>query len=221
MMQARAISLCAVLGCGAMLFASGCGRMRVTDTPRTATEQLLVAAAVEQAASQLDFEFLEGRKVFLDDSLVDRVDRTFVIGAVRAAARQSGVILVDGRNDAHYVLELRAGAVGVDRNEYILGIPASEVPTLGGSAGVPEIATYKSITQAGGCSLAFVAYARDDGRFFYASGPVYGFSDHRSRWLMGAGPSIRDNIAPPRTPANTAGMWNQPTSPGEKAGKPE
>lgn len=220
-MSMRTIGTYAVLWCGAMMLASGCGTTRVTDTPRTATEQLLVSAAVEQAASQLDFEFLEDRKVFLDDSLVERVDKTFVIGAVRAAARQAGVILVDQRNDAHYVLELRAGAVGVDRNEYLLGIPSAQIPTLSGPVGVPEIATYKSITQTGGCSMAFVAYSRDDGRFFYSSGPVYGFSDHRSRWFMGAGPGTRDNIAPPRKPANTAGTRRQPASPDERAAKPE
>lgn len=179
---------------------TGCGTMRVTDTPRTATEQLLVATAVENAVAQLDFEFLEDRTVFLDDSRVDRLDKTFVVAEVRAAAREAGVILLDDRDQAHYVMELRAGAVGVDRRDYLFGLPAAQVPTLAGSLATPEVAFYKSISQTGACHVGFVAYSRADGRYLYSSGPAYGFSDHRGRWIFGAGPGVRTDVVPPDAP---------------------
>ncbi len=184
----------------AAAFAGGCGKMRVTDPPRTGTEQLLIATAVEDAVAQLDFGFLEDRTVFIDDSMVDRLDKTFVVAEVRAAARQAGVILADQPEQAHYIMELRAGAVGVDRREYLFGIPEADVPTLIGSLGTPEVAFYRSISQTGACQIGFVAYAREDGRFLYSAGPVYGFSDHRGEWVFGAGPGIQTDIRPPRLP---------------------
>jgi hypothetical protein len=211
--------MCALLA-AALTLAGGCGSRRTTNTPRTGVEQLLVAAAVEQAVSQLDFAFLEDRRVYVDDSLVDRADKTFVVAEVRAAARESGVRVVDEREKATYVMELRAGAVGTDQTEYILGLPASTVPSVAGSVPVPEAALFKSIKQMGACHVAFVAYSQEDGRLFYSSGPAYGFSDHRSRWVFGAGPSVADNIAPPQSEENTAAARGEPVSPLEQSEEP-
>ena len=202
----------------------GCGTRRISDTPRTGTEQLLVAAAVDQAVSQLDFAFLADRKVYLDDSRVFPLpagggeatftsevlgilsDRSFMIAGVRAAAMRAGVILVSRPEQAQYVMELRAGAVGTDRNDYILGVPAGQIPWPGMSLTTPEVPVYKSIVQTGVCRVAFVAYSQADGRFFHASGPAYGFSDHKSRWILGAGPGTKNNTTPARSPTNTSSV---------------
>ena len=45
---------------------AGCGTTRVTNTQRTATEQLLISNAVDQSVSQLDFRVLAGKPVFFD-----------------------------------------------------------------------------------------------------------------------------------------------------------
>ncbi len=226
----------------AATLAGGCGMRRITDTPRTATEQLLVAAAVSQAVSQLDFAFLADRRVYIDDALVyprpgrdvgaDQAplssealgiltDRSYIIAEVRAAALRAGVILVRRPDDAQYILELRAGAVGTNRNDYVLGIPAGQIPWVGAPIATPEVPVYKSIAQAGVCRVAFVAYAQADGRLFHASGPAFGFSDHKSRWILGAGPGTQENIAPAKTPANTASVKRTPEAPAEQAVQPE
>ncbi|MFW6154525.1 MAG: DUF6655 family protein [Planctomycetota bacterium] len=242
-MIGRSPGPCALVAAAAVVaLLGGCGMRRITDTPRTATEQLLVAAAVSQAVGQLDFAFLADRKVYLDDSrvfprpgpaagggrapLTGEVlgilsDRSFIIAEVRAAAMRSGVVLVNRPEAAQYILELRAGAVGTDRNDYILGVPAGQIPWPGAPVTTPEVPVYKSIVQAGACRVAFIAYAQADGRFFHASGPAYGFSDHKSRWILGAGPGTQDNIAPPREPVNTASVKRGPASPDETADRPE
>lgn len=190
----------------AALTATGCGTRRFTDTPRTASEQLLIAAAVDQATRQLEFSPIAERKVFLDDQFVDRVDKTFVVAAVRARAMTEGVLLVDKLEEASYVMELRSGAVGVDRNDFVLGIPESAMPTPGGSISLPEAAAYKSVRQSGATRVSFVVYRRDDRRLLYASGPAYGFSRQNSQWFFGAGPVINDNVAPEQTDKNTANV---------------
>ena len=207
------LSLAALL---ALPVVTGCGSRRTTDTPRTASEQLLVAAAVDQAADQLDFTPLEERRVFIDDRLMDRVDKTYVQATVRDRAFRNGALVVDTPDEADYILELRSGAVGVDRDEYVLGIPTSEVPTPGGSVLLPEVALYKSIQQAGATRLSFVVYRRDDRRMFYTSGPAFGFSNQKSWWLFGAGPVVNQNIQPEPSASNTSSAPDalvQPMSP--------
>jgi hypothetical protein len=183
---------------------SGCGGRRVTDTPRTASEQLLVSAAVDRAASQLDFSLLAGRKIFIDANLVNRVDKEFVVSSVRFWAFQRGCIVEQTIGDCQYVVELGAGSVGLDRNDYLLGIPATQLPGTFGGASLPEAAIYKSVRQMGICRLSFTVYRRDNSEFVYSSGPMYGYSDQKSWWLFGAGPSITDNVRPERNGQNTS-----------------
>ena len=180
----------------AVSLTAGCGTRRFTDTPRTASEQLLVSASVDQAVSQLDFYPVEDRKVYIDDRLVERVDKTYVTATVRALAWRNGCIVVDNAEEADYVAELRCGSVGLDKNEYILGIPAASLPSQIGTVPVPEAAVFKSTNQSGATRISMTVYRRDDRRFLYASGPFYGFSDQTSWWLLGAGPNVSDNVKP-------------------------
>lgn len=189
----------------AIVLLTGCGGRRITDTPRTASEQLLVSAAVDRACTQLDFSYLAGRRIFIDASpLLNRTDKEFVIASVRFWAWQRGCVVVPTMGDCQYVVELNAGSVGLDRNDYLLGIPATQLPGTFGGATLPEAAIYKSVRQVGICRLGFTVYRRDNWEFVYSSGPVYGYSDQKSWWLFGAGPSITDNVRPERTGQNTA-----------------
>ncbi len=182
----------------------GCGTRRTTDTPRTASEQLLVSAAVDQAVGQLNYQPLEDRKVFVDSELLDRVDKTFVVAAIRARCFDAGAQVVSDVEQADYILEIRSGAVGVDRTEYIFGIPAGEIPSPFGAMPIPEAALFKSIRQRGATRVSFVVFRRDDRRLLYASGPAFGFSNQRNWWLFGGGPVVKDNIKPPPSEQNTA-----------------
>jgi hypothetical protein len=198
----RRTALPLVLTCLAVL--SGCGTRRFTDTPRTASEQLLVSAAVDQACAQLNFDPLSGKKVFVDDRFVDRVDKTFLVATIRMRGMEKGVLFVEKAEEASHVLELRSGAVGVDRDEYVLGIPESAIPSPGGAVTLPEAAAFKSVNQHGATRVSFAVYQRENRQFVYASGPAYGFSKQNSRWFFGAGPVIQDNVAPEKTGRNTA-----------------
>ncbi len=220
-MNRTGMAATAMLLIAATMVFGGCGTRRITDSPRTGSEQLIVSAAVDAAVRQLDFAFIEDRKVFVDDTYVERLDKSFVVSAIRQRAWQEGVIVVADREEADYILELQSGAVGVDRNEFVLGLPETEVPTPGGAAAIPEAALYKSIRQTGACRLSFVVYRRDTREMFYASGPAYGFSDERSWWVFGAGPGIETNASPARTPDNTATPRSGPASPEESAERPE
>src|SRR5262245_36346895 len=94
-------------------FAAGCGTTRVTDTLRTATEQLLISKAVDEAVATLDFRPLAGKPVFFDSTFLDgTVDQRYLVSSIRQHLLSSGALLQEERAKATYVVEARAGAVG-------------------------------------------------------------------------------------------------------------
>ena len=66
------------------LLVCGCGTTRLSDTQRTATEQLLLSDAIDRAVDHLDFHFLDGKKVYLDASaLKPETDAVYLASSLR------------------------------------------------------------------------------------------------------------------------------------------
>lgn len=214
-----------------LLLAAGCSTVRVTDPPRTATEQFLISGAATQAIAQLSAEALRDRKVFVDPTYLVSTDQAFVLGEVRSRLLQSGVRLVNTRPDAQVILEVRSGGIGIDRYESLLGVPALVLPSQaataagGGAAAAasniitPELAILKNTKQYGFASVAFVAYWADTGDLLASSGPYVGRTRRKDFWFFGFGPRTVGDIPPadrselpgegaggggPSTPAATA-----------------
>ncbi|MEX0586184.1 MAG: DUF6655 family protein, partial [Pirellulales bacterium] len=121
----------------ALCLTVGCGSTRWSDSKRTATEQMLVSDAIERAVMRIDMQPLAGRSVFLDTTVLDDVsDDKYLTSALRHKLLASGCGLASDRDKAELVLEARAGAVGTDKNEPLLGIPATSV-TVGGNGMSP------------------------------------------------------------------------------------
>ena len=111
----------------ALLALVGCGTTRSTDSMRTATEQLLISDAIDRAVQTVDFKPLAGQTVYLDDSRLEEVvDRDYLVSTLRQHLLASGCTLKDVRDEADFIVEARAGAVGTDRNDLLFGIPADE-----------------------------------------------------------------------------------------------
>lgn len=192
----RRLGLALVLG-----LALGCGTTRMTDTQRTATEQLLISNAVDQAVSQLDFRVLAGKQVYFDPQYLDgSVDRGYVISSLRQHLLACGCILQEDRGKATYVVEARAGGIGTDRHSLLLGIPQMTMPTfvpgLALPAQVPEIPFAKKTEQNGIAKLAVFAYNRLTGHPVWQSGVVESISTAKDLWLLGAGPFEKGTIRP-------------------------
>ena len=187
--------LCAVL----VAVASGCGTTRWSDSKRTATEQLLISDAVERAVMQIDMRPLAGQTVFLDTTILDDVtDGKYLASALRHQLLASGCRLAATQDTAEIVVEARAGAVGTDRNELLLGIPATSVEVAGNGTSIPEMAIFKRTDQRGVAEVNLFAYDRASGRAVWQSGLARIDSNTRDRWLMGSGPfqdgDIHDRI---------------------------
>ena len=205
----RLRNLCGVLGLLAVFFAGqGCATIRVTDPPRTATELFLLSTAAMEAIGQLSPDPLRDRLVWVDtqylsDARETSVELSFLVGELRARLLQSGVRLVEKRDQAEIVLEVRSGGVGVDRLEFLLGLPAAYFPGIAGAAGpggvpitTPELALLKTTRQNGFASVAFVAYVAKTGELIAASGPFVGRTNREDFWILGTGPRTVGDIPP-------------------------
>lgn len=177
----------------------GCGTSKWTDTSRTATEQLLISDAMDRAVSRLDFRALAGKKVYLDNTAVKKAtDSDYLTSSIRQHMLASGCLLKDGKTDADYIVELRAGAVGTDHHDVLYGVPAVNVPTVLPIAGVPnaipEIPLAKKTDQRAVVKIAVFAYNRETGRPIWQSGIVPAESQAKDLWFFGAGPFQRGTI---------------------------
>lgn len=179
--------------------AAGCGTTKWTDTRRTATEQLLISDAVDRAVQEINFRDLRSKDVYLDDSfLTGIVDQDYLVSSLRQHLLASGCILKTKREDAAYVVEARAGAVGTDRHDLLFGVPATTIPTFVSIPGmpttIPEIPLVKRTDQMGVAKLAVFAYHRESGLPVWQSGLASKTSEAKDFWVLGAGPFQKGTI---------------------------
>lgn len=215
---AAALPVLLLLLCG-----PGCATIRVTDPPRTATEQFLMSQAVTRALQQLNVDALRDRKVWIETGYLTGAEQVIVNGEVRQRIFTSpeqafaagelrerlllaGARMVQDKKLADVIVEVRSGGIGIDRLENLIGIPAIALASglAGGATSVPfstpEIAFYKNTRQRGFASIAFVAYRADTGEYVTSSGPYIGRTLRDDFWLFGAGPRTVGNIPTTETP---------------------
>jgi hypothetical protein len=183
----------------------GCATQRVTDPPRTATEQFLLSEAAVEAVAPLNFDVLHGRLVFVDDRYFASPEGAFVLSELRARLLLSGARMATDVRDAEIILEVRSGGVGIDRYDSLIGIPAIGIPggATGAATGVatttivtPEVAIMKEIRQISFASIAYVAYWANTGEVVASSGPSVGRAWRSDWWLFGFGPRTIGTIPP-------------------------
>jgi len=190
----------ALIACAAMLCTSaGCGTTRTSNTLRTATEQLLISDAIDRAVQEINFSPLAGKEVFFDERhLYDVVDDAYLISTLRQHLLASGCILKDDREQATFIVEPRAGAIGTDNHDLLFGVPQTNIPQFTLLAAlppaIPEIPIAKRRNQRGVAKIAVFAYHRESGEPAWQSGLVSSESTSNDIWILGAGPFKRGTI---------------------------
>ncbi|HEX3870219.1 MAG TPA: DUF6655 family protein [Pirellulales bacterium] len=183
---------------GLVILLAGCGTTRMSDTMRTGTEQLLISNAVDRAINEMDFSILNGKDLFLDTQYMKgAVDEGYIISSLRQQLLASGCIMKKTREEATYIVEARAGAVGTDRHDVLLGIPAVNLPGTGMPgmpSQIPEIPFAKSTQQKGVTKLAVFVYDQHLGIPTWQSGAITVAATSRDTWLLGTGPFQRGTI---------------------------
>ena len=172
----------------------------MTDTSRTATEQLLLSDSMERAVQQIHFSPLAGKSVYLDETYLSGVvDRSYLVSTLRQHMLASGCVLANTRDAADYVVEARSGAVGTNNHKLLFGIPAVNMPSflpvpIGVPTSIPEVPIVKRTDRRGVTKLAVFAYHRETGAPVWQSGVAKGHSTAQDIWVLGAGPFQRGTI---------------------------
>jgi hypothetical protein len=169
----------------------------VTNSQRTATEQLLVSSAIDQSVSQLDFRVLANKPVYFDAQYLGaNPDQGYVVSSLRQQLLASGCLLVENRNQATYVVEARSGGIGTDQYQLLFGVPQMNVPSVlpGQPSLIPEIPFAKKTDQKGIAKILVFAYNRRTGRPVWQSGMVRSDSTSKDTWVLGAGPFRRGTL---------------------------
>lgn len=165
------------LALAAAFLLAGCTTERRSAPSRTATEQLLISAAADRAAQNLSLEIPAGTPVFVDATYFEGTDSKYAVAAIRDRLLRRGARLVEKRGEADMVVELRSGALSIDENALIVGIPKMDVPIpLAGSLGLPEIAIFKRDRREGVAKFAATGYDAKTGALISSSASDFGFS---------------------------------------------
>jgi hypothetical protein len=181
------------------VFFSGCGTTKWSDTSRTATEQLLISSAIDHAVHQVDFSPLCNCKCFIKtDAISQATDHDYMAMTIRQQAAAAGAILSAKEDEADFIVEVRSGGVGTDRDEFLVGVPALNMPAIPGTmwsgAVVPEIPFIKRTRQKGVAKVALFAYNRHTGKPVWSSGNHCGDSIAKNIWFGGLGPITKGTL---------------------------
>ena len=171
---------------------TGCGTSKLTNTTRTATEQLLISDAMDRAVSQANFSVLRGKHIFINASPVEKVtDAPYLQSLVRQHALSCGCILEAKEEDAEIIVELRAGTSGTDQNDTLFGLSEMTIPGIAGyssAISIPEVAIAKRTIQRATVKIGIFAYTRETHMPIWQSGNLQAESKAKNRWLLGMGP---------------------------------
>ena len=136
-------------------------------------EQLLLSTADDTTVRKLDIAPLSGKKVFVEDKYFESYDKGYAVSSIREYLSCGGCRLMNTRDEADTIVEIRSGAVGTDSRSSLFGLPAMKLPVpLSGTAETPELAVYKSERWRSIAKLALFAYDKASGENIYATDPV-------------------------------------------------
>ena len=155
----------------------GCHSTSFTTPPRSATEQLLMSQATEMAMRGVDLSWVNGRKIYIDESYFDSYDRGQALGVIRESLSRAGGLIFSDAEKADLIVEIRSGGLSINSNSTLIGIPSLAIPVpFSGPIPTPEIALYKSDKADSYAKFSLFAYSRDTGQYLDSSGPNSGMA---------------------------------------------
>jgi hypothetical protein len=168
------------------LLLAGCTASRTSVPVRTATEQLLISRAADQAAAQMSLNIPKDTRVFVDRQFFQSYDDGYALNAIRTQFLRQGLALVDDKTKAQVIVTVSSGALSTDENSLLIGIPQLTVPflPLGNPVTVPEVALFKSAQDKGVAKFVATGYDAQTGKLVTTTDPQYGFSHQTNHTVL-------------------------------------
>ena len=165
---------------------AACATATMTTPSRTASEQLLLSHAAEQAAGRFKLPFPRGTAVFLDAANFKGEGSEYALSAVRAAFSRQGMVLAQTREAAQTVVELRMGAMSLDQMNWLVGLPAMSLPVLSSwsTFSTPELSLYSRKDRSAVAEISAFAYDAKTGAPVAIPDHAAGTTEVRSHKLL-------------------------------------
>jgi hypothetical protein len=172
---------------GAVFALAACSSVKESNPPRTATEQLMLSTAADRAADRVAERVaadVKGSKIFVDAANFEGLDGKYAIAAIRDRLLRLGGNLAKDRDSADMVVEIRAGALSMDDQQTLVGIPRFDIPVpLAGPVSFPEIALFKKRQRTGIAKFGATGYGAQDGHYVASTDAQYGLS-RETQWVV-------------------------------------
>jgi len=169
------------------LVLAGCTLDRATSSARTATEELLISTAADRAAEKLAEQIPVNTRIVLSTVSVGTVDERYAAAAIRDRLLRRGVVLVDEKETADAVLEVRAGALSTDEHSLFLGTPQVQLPAVPGvaAAGIPlpSLNLFKRAETKATAKFAATGYETKTGKLIVATDSEFGYAE-KVDWVL-------------------------------------
>jgi hypothetical protein len=158
----KRVRLAAACVIAASVLAGGCGPLATTlKAPEpTAVTQQIVMRSLERAVAQLDVGRVQGRPVALE-VFAEAGNPGLTRAFVAAWLEEHGVHVV--KESADFTVHVLVSALGMDRGETFIGIPAFQVPIV--QVPFPEIALFKWLRNRGLAEMRMYTFDAKTGFF--------------------------------------------------------
>ncbi len=167
----------------------GCSTRTVSNSPRTAIEQMLLSTAVDTALEKLELPQVKAKKLYIDLTNLTGPDSEYMRVAIRGRFAEIGAILTDSREDAQLTAEAASGCIGTEYKSFIIGIPSIPVP--GSTIPTPEASVFRKVEQTG--IMKFLIFVHAKGRFV-ALEQYYARADRQETFILWHRSQQEDNI---------------------------
>lgn len=165
---------------------TACTTVNESNPARTAMEELLISTAADRAADKLVLALPFGSKVFVDGSNFEGTDSKYALAAIHHSLLAHNLKLMDKRENAQIIVEVRAGALSTQKSQTLVGLNAFDIPVpfASNSVAIPEIALYSKESQTGIAKFAATAYDPKDGSLVAYTRPEFGFSHNEKQTIL-------------------------------------
>ena len=213
--------IAAVLASAAVL--ANCATSQETNPSRTATEQLLISHAAERAAQQFTLTLPQGARVYFDTTYFQGEGSDYAISALRETVLKQGRTLAPTREQSDVIVELRLGALSLDRMNRVLGIPRLTVPVSSAlnTATIPELSLYSRRDSQGVAEFSAFAYDTKTGAPVAVGGQFAGGTRIRSHTLFMIFSWGQRQVSPGDPHLDPEPWWNVLQRPSGEGGKPK
>ena len=143
------------------LVLTGCIEPAITNTSRSAVEQILLATVVERGIERMDFSSFSGKNAFIDYKyLAPQTDKEYVQAVLETHLAASGITVVAAADKSDVTIRPYCGVLATTSTSFNIGTPSLPIPipNTDFSFAVPELSLIKRINRSAYSRFSVAVY---------------------------------------------------------------